>query len=169
MDGTDGGEEDIGKPSNISPYRKESLILLKQILLRQTIKTILHFTGETNGELHRYLHTYIADNPLKLDGVTDPDVWLSELAAAPLTKVQHPGRASFVSISAQEAATSERDVSPRDLAERIIRLMDGISQEMSDDLLNMKGKHQERIMKKAITKAFNLNVTEHPMDPEPPE
>jgi hypothetical protein len=39
---------------------------MKVMLTRQAIKTVLKYMSETNGELHYYLHNYIADNPVRM-------------------------------------------------------------------------------------------------------
>ena len=74
----------------------------------------LQFLQETNGEMHMRLHNYIADHPVVMsDGSATADQWIAELAAQPLTRLKNPGRASFVSAAAMEAALGEREVSPR--------------------------------------------------------
>ncbi|KAG2499951.1 hypothetical protein HYH03_002236 [Edaphochlamys debaryana] len=116
-------------------YSFESRRLLKCILTRQAIKTTLNYLSETNGELHFYLHNYWADNPLVVDPAVDADEWLVKLATTPLTKVQDPRRSSVVTAAAAAAVLNgEREVSPRELAERIMRLREHIAAEMAEDL-----------------------------------
>jgi len=57
----------------------------ENVLTRQAIKTCLNYLSETNGELHFFLHNYLADNPLPLSGDSDADAWLATLASTPLT------------------------------------------------------------------------------------
>ena len=84
------------------------------MVTRQALKTLLNYLSETNGELHLWLHNYISDHPLPLDGRVDADEWIVALSASPLTKVQDPARSSVVSPAALEAVLhGEREVSPR--------------------------------------------------------
>ena len=62
--------------------------------------------------------------------------WLAELAAQPLTRVSDPGRSSAPSAAAlaQVGAAGEREVSPRDIVERVLALRLDIADEMADEL-----------------------------------
>lgn len=113
----------------------ETARLAKIICTRQAIKTTLNYLSETNGELHYFLHCYVADNPLSLDASRDPDDWLTDLATSPLTTVTDPRRSAVVSAATLAAATQgERSVSPRDAAERIMSLREHIAKEMAEEL-----------------------------------
>lgn len=46
---------------------------------RQALKTTLNYLSETNGELHFFLHNYVSEHPLPLDGKADPDEWLTQV------------------------------------------------------------------------------------------
>lgn len=95
----------------------ETSRLIKTIVTRQAVKTVLNYLSETNGELHFFLHNYISENPLPLAGDTDADAWLVSLASSPLTSVQDPRRSSIPSAAAAAAVTQgKREVSPRSAA-----------------------------------------------------
>jgi hypothetical protein len=92
----------------------ETSLLVRTLVTRQAIKTVLNYLSETNGELHFFLHNYISDHPLPLGGTVDPDEWLVALASTPLSKVQDPRRSSVATAASHAAATAgEREVSPR--------------------------------------------------------
>lgn len=58
-----------------------------------------------------------------------------QLATSPLTKVSDPRRSSVVSAASVAAATKgEREVSPREVVERILNLRDHIAKEMIEEL-----------------------------------
>jgi hypothetical protein len=96
------------------PCSFESKRLVKTLVTRQAIKTVLNYLSETNGELHFFLHNYVSEHPLPLGGDLDPDDWLVQLASTPFTKVQDPRRSSVPSAAAAAAVTQgEREVSPR--------------------------------------------------------
>jgi hypothetical protein len=48
----------------------ETQRLLKTLLTRQAVKTVLNYLSETNGELHFFLHNYLSEHPLRLAGGT---------------------------------------------------------------------------------------------------
>lgn len=99
-------------PSSCRSY--ETSRLIKTILTRQAVKTVLNYLSETNGELHYFLHNYVSENPIPLSGDTDADAWLVALASSPLTSVQDPRRSSVASVAAAAAVTQgKREVSPR--------------------------------------------------------
>ncbi|GIL73184.1 hypothetical protein Vretimale_4766 [Volvox reticuliferus] len=128
--------------------------LLKCLLTRQAIKTTLNYLSETNGELHYFLHNYWAENPMVMDGSTDADEWLVRLASTPWTKVQDPRRSSVVSAAAAAAVLNgEREVSPREVAERIMRLREHIAKEMTEDLSRI-GSDNIDVLKRTLAKTF---------------
>ncbi|KAI8473638.1 MAG: hypothetical protein J3K34DRAFT_410087 [Monoraphidium minutum] len=109
--------------------------MIKVLATRQAIKTLLNYLSETNGEQHLWLHNYVADTPLPLSGETDADEWLARLATTPLTMVQDPRRSSVPTVAAQTAVLhGVREVSPRDVAERIMALRQHIATEMAEGL-----------------------------------
>ena len=55
------------------------LLLLGAHSRRQALKTTLNYLSETNGELHFFLHNYVSEHPLPLDGKADPDEWLTQV------------------------------------------------------------------------------------------
>ncbi|GLC44394.1 hypothetical protein PLESTB_000474400 [Pleodorina starrii] len=135
-------------------YSYETGRLLKCLLTRQAIKTTLNYLSETNGELHFFLHNYWADQPLVMDGSTDADEWLVRLAATPWTKVQDPRRSSVVSAAAEAAVMNgEREVSPREVAERIMRLREHIAKEMAEDLARIPADNTD-VLKRTLAKTF---------------
>ncbi|KAG2450240.1 hypothetical protein HYH02_000337 [Chlamydomonas schloesseri] len=135
-------------------YSVETQRLLKCILTRQAIKTTMNYLSETNGELHFFLHNYWAEHPLAVDPAVDADEWLVQLAATPWTKVQDPRRSSVVSAAAQAAVMNgEREVSPREVAERIMRLREHIAKEMAEDLARVPADNTE-VLKRTLTKTF---------------
>ncbi len=80
-------------------------------------------------------HLQVHANPLPLSGSIDADDWLAELAATPLTSVADPRRSSIPSAAAAAAVTDGvREVSPRDVAERIIALRSHVALEVQEDL-----------------------------------
>jgi hypothetical protein len=98
----------------------------------------LNYLSETNGEQHLFLHNYVADNPLPLAGEADADEWVARLATSPLTTVQDPRRSSVPSVAAAAAVLQgEREVSPRDVAERVLALRAHIAEEMREGLGRM--------------------------------
>eukprot|EP00877_Chromochloris_zofingiensis_P002554 jgi/Chrzof1/1229/Cz01g45160.t1 len=109
-------------------YSYETKRLMKCVLTRQAIKTVLNYLSETNGELHYYLHNYVSEHPIPLSADTDADEWLVALATTPYTKfdqqpafslassikVQDPRRSSVPSAAAAAAVMQGgREVSPR--------------------------------------------------------
>lgn len=134
----------------------ETQRLVKVIATRQAVKTLLNYLSETNGEQHLWLHSYVAETPLPLSGQTDADEWLARLATTPLTKVQDPRRSSVPSIAAATAVLNgEREVSPRDVAERIMSLRQHIASEMAEGLAGI-GEANAAVRRRAL----ELSVSE---------
>lgn len=136
----------------VSPtaYSYETQRMLKALATRQAIKTVLNYLSETNGEQHLWLHNWVADNPIPLSGATDADEWLVRLATTPLTKVQDPRRSSVATVAAEAAVLhGEREVSPRDVAERIMALRRHISDEMVEELAKM-GEANAAVRRRAL-------------------
>eukprot|EP00899_Mesostigma_viride_P009692 jgi/Mesvir1/18724/Mv01237-RA.1 len=126
-----------------TPYRSQSRKVLKNLILIQSVKSLLHYLQETSGELHLFLHNYVADHPLPAINAEDSDEWLVELAATPFQNIANPGRSSIVCDASLDAATTTREVSPRDVAERIIALSSLIAQEFSEDALKRHGMKED--------------------------
>ncbi|KAG1660898.1 hypothetical protein FOA52_015940 [Chlamydomonas sp. UWO 241] len=133
----------------------ETARLTRLIVTRQAIKTTLNYLSETNGELHFFLHNYVADNPLSLDGRVDPDDWLAQLASSPLLRVSDPSRSSVPSAAALAAVTAgEREVSLRDAVERIMGLREHIAAEMREELSQSGVRAANAdVMRRALTKS----------------
>ncbi|GBF98886.1 hypothetical protein Rsub_11524 [Raphidocelis subcapitata] len=119
-------------------FSYETQRLVKLIATRQAVKTLLNYLSETNGEQHLWLHNFVADHPLPLSGETDADEWVARLATCPLTTVQDPRRSSVpTAVAAAAVLQGEREVSPRDVAERVLALRAHIAEEMSEGLGRM--------------------------------
>lgn len=135
-------------------YSFETSLLVRTLVTRQAIKTVLNYLSETNGELHFFLHNYISDNPLPLGGTVDPDEWLVALASTPLSKVKDPRRSSVASAASHAAATAgEREVSPREVAERILGLRQHIATEVMEELGGM-GQANAGVTRRALEKTI---------------
>ena len=77
-----------------------------------------------------------------------------QLASAPLTKVSDPSRSSIVSVASAQAATNGvREVSPRDVVERIMGLREHIAQEMVEDLGAIKSSNSN-VLRQALSRTF---------------
>ncbi len=118
------------------PYRSETAALVDALLTRQAVRTLLHYASETNGEIHLFLNEYLADHPLTVDAQNSAKAWLSELAAQPLARLSDPGRSSAPSAAgaAQTGEAGVREVSPRDVVERILALRLDVAAEVATDL-----------------------------------
>ncbi|WIA12739.1 hypothetical protein OEZ85_006377 [Tetradesmus obliquus] len=136
-------------------YSYETQRLLKTLLTRQAVKTVLNYLSETNGELHFFLHNYLSEHPLPLAGETDADAWLVELASSPYTTVSDPRRSSVPTVAAKAVVMQgERAVSPRDVADRIMGLREHIAQEMQEELGAIHGANSDvnrRALEKTMT------------------
>ena len=92
---------------------------MKALVTRQALKTMLNYLSETNGEMHFFLNNYVADHPLPMNGSTDADDWIVDLASTPLSRVQDPSRSSVPSVAAAAAVLQGvREVSPRSVRAR---------------------------------------------------
>ena len=77
-----------------------------------------------------------------------------QLASTPLTQVSDPSRSSIVSVASAEAATNgTREVSPRDIVERIMGLRDHIAQEMVEELGTIKSCNSN-VLRQALSRTF---------------
>ncbi|CAD7701607.1 unnamed protein product [Ostreobium quekettii] len=134
-----------------SVYRGETKALLRSLVTRQALKTLLHYLEETNPQLHYFLHAHVVEHPLKMDGSSED--WLTELAATPLTKVRDPRRSTAPTMEAEAAVKGEKEVSPRDLAERILELRAQIAQEVAEDAELMPG-FNDAVLRRALAKTI---------------
>jgi hypothetical protein len=88
-----------------------------------------------------------------MDPRVDPDEWLAELASQPLSRVQDPRRSSVVSAAVANAVLhSEREVSPRAVAERLLALRAHIAEEMTEDMQNI-GAANTNVLRSAAKKS----------------
>lgn len=135
--------------------------MAKTLVTRQAIKTVLNYLSETNGELHYFLHNYVAEHPLPLAAETDADEWLVALASSPLSEVVDPRRSSVASVAAAAAALQgKREVSPREVADRILGVREHISKELLEELALIPDANTD-IKRRALSKT----VTEFKIKP----
>lgn len=105
------------------PYRRETSLLLDSLITRQSVKILLHFLYETNGEAHLWLNEHLAAHGApKVDAEGSATKWLAHLGSQPPATVSDPGRSSAPSPAAVEQATGVREVNPRDIMSRILQL-----------------------------------------------
>jgi len=151
---------DADGPEHDSALRDQSRTMLLELLTRQTLKTLLHYLGETNGEMHLFLHDYLAEKPFPPVGSGKGEEWLTHLAIAPLASVRDPGSSSVVSAMAQEAAGEggAREVAPRDVAERVLKLRAHLAREMVEDLGGIDAVNAQ-VMRAAVTKALGKSAS----------
>lgn len=90
-------------------------------------KTLLHYLQETNGEAHLFLTEYLSQNgPPAVDSGNTARDWLARLAAQPVAVMRDPNPAT--------PRTETREVSPRDLTERLLALRLDVAAEVASDL-----------------------------------
>lgn len=131
-------------------FSYETKRLVKLVATRQAVKTLLNYLSETNGEQHLWLHNYCADVGLPLSADVDADEWIAKLASTPLTRVSDPRRSSVPSVAAAAAVMDgEREVSPRDVAERLLALRAHIAAEMAAELGRM-GEANAQVKRRAL-------------------
>ena len=83
-------------------------------------KYVALFTRVQRRDAHVFTQLR-AENPIQLDEKHSMEDWLTRLAARPLTRVNDPRRSSVPGPAAEESALRNgREVSPRDLVERIL-------------------------------------------------
>jgi hypothetical protein len=112
------------------PFRSETLALCDALLTRQAVKNLLHYLQETNGEAHLWLTNYCAANGAPpVDSQNGAQAWLARLAAQPVVVLQDPLRAMTVKRE-DELPEFLREVSPRDIAERLLALRLDIADEV---------------------------------------
>mmetsp|Transcript_11734 Transcript_11734/g.42866 ORF Transcript_11734/g.42866 Transcript_11734/m.42866 type:complete len:239 (+) Transcript_11734:169-885(+) len=129
-----------------SAYRSQTEQLARNLLTMQAVKSALHLFGESNRQMHLFLHYYVSENPLKL--TSDLDEWLARLASAPLTHVQEARRSQAAGPRAHHARSHE--VSPRECAQWIIDIRAHLANELSEDLHTNLAKRSEGVMRSAL-------------------
>ena len=113
-------DDDYAMDENRTPYYTQTERKFLDLITVQALKNVLHYLQESNGEMHMYLHNYISENPIQLSEQRSMEDWLTGLASRPLTRVNDPRRSSVPGPAAEEAALrGGREISPRDLVERI--------------------------------------------------
>lgn len=143
--------------SNRTPYFTQSERKFLDLITVQALKNCLHYLQESNGEMHMYLHEYIHNNPFNLSETRSMDDWLVQLAAQPLKRVSDPRRSSVPGPAAEEAALrGGREVSPRDLVERILAARKHVAQELREVTDNITVKNNA-IFTKALSTSIKLS------------
>ena len=139
------------------PYRAETLSLCDALLTRQAVKNLLHYLQETNGEAHLWLTNYCATNGTPpVDSQNSARDWLARLAAQPVTVLQDPLRATMVKREDEEAKYL-REVSPRDIAERLLALRLDIANEVSVDFQKVSTANSAILLK-----TLSITLSESP-------
>lgn len=124
-------DDDYAMDENRTPYYTQTERKFLDLITVQALKNVLHYLQESNGEMHMYLHNYISENPIQLGDSHSMEDWLTGLAARPLTRVNDPRRSSVPGPAAEEAALrGGREISPRDLVERICAARVHVAQEL---------------------------------------
>lgn len=124
-------DEDYTSDENRTPFYTQSERKFLDLITIQALKNVLHYLQESNGEMHMFLHDYIHQNPFNLSESASMDDWLVGLAAQPLRRVKDPRRSSVPGHAAEEAALRKgREVSPRDVVERIIQARTHVADEL---------------------------------------
>ena len=104
-----------------------------------------------------FLHNYVNENPIQLDEKHSMEDWLTRLAARPLTRVNDPRRASVPGPAAEESALRNgREVSPRDLVERILAARVHVAQELEGVGENLSVRNN-LIFTNALATTFKLS------------
>ena len=124
-------DDDYAMDENRTPYYTQTERKFLDLITIQALKNMLHYLQESNGEMHMFLHNYVNENPIQLDEKHSMEDWLTRLAARPLTRVNDPRRSSVPGPAAEESALRNgREVSPRDLVERILAARVHVAQEL---------------------------------------
>lgn len=136
---------------NRSPYYTQTERRFVDLITIQAIKNTLHYLQETNGEMHMYLHAYVAEHPIANE---DMDEWLSALASTPLTRVVDPRRSSVPGPKEEEDALRKgRKVSPRDVCERIMACRVEVAKELAG-VSNQLSVRNSSVLRKALEATF---------------
>ena len=136
---------------NRSPYYTQTERRFVDLITIQAIKNTLHYLQETNGEMHMYLHAYVAEHPIANE---DMDEWLSALASTPLTRVVDPRRSSVPGPKEEEDALRKgRKVSPRDVCERIMACRVEVAKELAGVSSQLSVRNSS-VLRKALEATF---------------
>jgi hypothetical protein len=152
-------EDDYASDVNRTPYYTQTERKFLDMITIQALKNLLHFLQETNGEMHMYLHNYIHENPFKLSETRSMEDWLTDLAAKPLTRVNDPRRSSVPGPAMDEEALRKgREISPRDLVERILQARSNVAEEITRELSAPRlAVKNNKIFTAALSSTFRLS------------
>ena len=149
------------REGNNSPYHTQNEEKLMDLLTVQSVKTVLHYLQETNGEMHLFLNNYIAENPFfqtRKNAAGQPkresgEEWLIKLASSGLTTVTDVNRGSVPTIDDSQPKT--REVSPRDCAERILATRKDLGEDFVSFLEKVEVKNGS-VLRNALEKTFTI-------------
>lgn len=155
--GDEEDEPEYVRDENRTPYYTQTSQKFMDLITIQALKNVLHYLQETNGEMHMFLHQYVTENPFELGADRTMDDWLTQLAAQPLVRVKDPRRSSIPGPAAEEAALrGGREVSPRDLCERILAVRKSVGEELVGVVGELEVRNRS-IFTRALTKSFQLS------------
>ncbi len=150
-------DDDYSMDENRTPYYTQTERKFLDLITIQALKNMLHYLQESNGEMHMFLHNYVHENPIQLDEKHSMEDWLTRLAARPLTRVNDPRRSSVPGPAAEESALRNgREVSPRDLVERILAARVHVAQELEGVGENLSVRNN-LIFTNALATTFKLS------------
>ena len=150
-------DDDYSMDENRTPYYTQTERKFLDLITIQALKNLLHYLQESNGEMHMFLHNYVNENPIQLDEKHSMEDWLTRLAARPLTRVNDPRRSSVPGPAAEESALRNgREVSPRDLVERILAARVHVAQELEGVGENLSVRNN-LIFTNALATTFKLS------------
>ena len=149
------------REGNNSPYHTQNEEKLMDLLTVQSVKTVLHYLQETNGEMHLFLNNYIAENPFfqtRKNAAGQPkresgEEWLIKLASSGLTTVTDVNRGSVPTIDDSQPKT--REVSPRDCAERILATRKDLGEDFVSFLEKVEVKNGS-VLRNALERTFTI-------------
>ena len=149
------------REGNYSPYHTQNEEKLMDLLTVQSVKTVLHYLQETNGEMHLFLNNYIAENPFfqtRKNAAGQPkresgEEWLIKLASSGLTTVTDVNRGSVPTIDDSQPKT--REVSPRDCAERILATRKDLGEDFVSFLEKVEVKNGS-VLRNALERTFTI-------------
>ena len=152
-------EDDYASDINRTPYYTQTERKFLDMITIQALKNLLHFLQETNGEMHMYLHNHITENPFELSETRSMEDWLTDLAAKPLTRVNDPRRSSVPGPAMDEEALRKgREISPRDLVERILQARSNVAEELTRELSAPRlAVKNNKIFTAALASTFRLS------------
>jgi len=147
------------REGNNSPYHTQNEEKLMDLLTVQSVKTVLHYLQETNGEMLLFLNNYIAEHPFgqtRKNAAGQPkresgEEWLIKLASSGLTTVTDVNRGSVPTIDDSQPKT--REVSPRDCAERILATRKDLGEDFVSFLEKVEVKNGS-VLRNALERTF---------------